>query len=559
MLEFQPKFFSELKSYNKNRFFKDLISGVIVAIVALPLSIAFGIASGVTPQAGLITAVIAGFLISFLGGSKVQIGGPTGAFIVIIYGVVTQFGVAGLATATVMAGTILILMGVLKIGSWIRFISAPLVIGFTNGIGIIIFSSQIKDFFGLTIKNGVPPEFIDKWEVYFENLSTINIYAVLIAVICMAIIILSTKFKSKIPGPFIALIVGSLLVYVFNMPVETIGDRFGTINFTLKSFVMPDLSLKSIQLLIPAAITIAMLGAIESLLSAVVSDGIIGDKHKPNTELLAQGIANFVTPFFGGLPATGAIVRTVTNIKNGGTSPVAGMMHAVSLALILYFFANLVSYVPMATLASILVIVSYNMCDWKEFFYLSRRSAKTDALVLFITFCLTVMVDLTVAIGTGLVLSSFFFMDKMYKVSDMDRYDWNTFRKKNKSVTKNDLPKGVIVLDPSGAFFFGASAKFSMVLDDLEKDNKYIIFRLNRIYMIDATGIKTLKEFIQKCQKFGAKVVFTEGNKECKRALRKARIHKMIDEGFIVGSVKEAIDVINKDLGHSKSTESIEI
>ena len=409
--DFQPALFQSLKTYNKEKFFADLMSGLIVGIVSLPLAIAFGIASGVTPEKGIYTGIIAGFIISFLGGSKVQIGGPTGAFIVIVYGIVEQYGVQGLAIATVVAGVMLMAMGFLKLGAVIKFIPYPIVIGFTSGIALTIFSTQIKDFFGLTTPT-LPSGFIEKWTIYLHHFSTINWWAALIAVLSVAIIIFTPKISKKIPGSLVALIVMTLAAYLMKnyggiTSIETIGDRF-VINSQLPEMEQIPLSLESIRLLFPAAFTIAMLGAIESLLSATVADGATGQKHNSNMELVAQGAANIITPFFGGIPATGAIARTMTNINNGGKTPVAGIIHALVLLLIVLFLGDLTRHIPMACLAGVLVVVAYNMSEWRTFLSLTRQSKSTMG-ILMTTFLLTVIFDLTIAISVGLILAIFGF------------------------------------------------------------------------------------------------------------------------------------------------------
>lgn len=421
VLEFKPKLFSTLKNYSKETFTADLMAGIIVGIVALPLAIAFGIASGVSPEKGIITAIIAGFIISLLGGSKVQIGGPTGAFIVIIYGIIQQYGEAGLIVATLMAGVILILLGVFKLGAVIKFIPYPIIVGFTSGIAVTIFTTQIADIFGLTFgSEKVPGDFVGKWMIYFRHFDTINWWNTIVSIVSVIIIAVTPKFSKKIPGSLIAIIVVTIAVYLMKIYggidcIDTIGDRF-TIKSELPDAVVPALNWEAIKNLFPVAITIAVLGAIESLLSATVADGVIGDRHDSNTELIAQGAANVIAPLFGGIPATGAIARTMTNINNGGKTPVAGIIHAVVLLLILLFLMPLAQYIPMACLAGVLVIVSYNMSGWRTFKAL-LKNPKSDVTVLLITFFLTVIFDLTIAIEVGLIIACVLFMKRVMETT----------------------------------------------------------------------------------------------------------------------------------------------
>src|SRR5690554_1108725 len=413
--DFQPTLFQTFKNYNKEKFLADLMSGLIVGVVALPLAIAFGIASGVTPEKGIFTAIIAGFIISFLGGSTVQIGGPTGAFIVIVYGIVEQYGIPGLAIATVLAGVMLVVMGFLNLGSIIKFVPYPIVVGFTSGIALTIFSTQIKDFFGLTTPK-LPSGFIEKWGIYFQNFSSVNWWVTIIAVVSVLIIILTPRVSRRVPGSLIAIILMSVVVYFLRNyanieGIETIGDRFN-IQSELPQIKEIAINLESIRLLFPSAFTIAMLCAIESLLSATVADGVTGKKHNSNMELVAQGAANIITPFFGGIPATGAIARTMTNINNGGRTPVAGIIHTVVLLLIVLFLGDLTKHIPMACLAGVLVVVAYNMSEWRTFLSLTKQSKSTLAILL-TTFLLTVIFDLTIAIAVGMVLAVFAFLKRM--------------------------------------------------------------------------------------------------------------------------------------------------
>src|SRR5690554_1854309 len=474
--DFQPVLFQTFKTYNKEKFIADLMAGLIVGVVALPLAIAFGIASGVSPERGIYTAIIAGFIISFLGGTSVQIGGPTGAFIVIVYGIVEQYGVQGLALATVLAGAMLILMGVLKLGTVIKFIPYPIVVGFTSGIALTIFSTQIKDFFGLTTPK-LPSGFVEKWMVYFQHLDTVNWSTALIALATVAIIKLTPKIVKKIPGSLIAIIVMTVAAYLLKSygnitGIETIGDRF-VINNQMPQVAQIPMNLESVRLFFPAAFTIAMLGAIESLLSATVADGVIGKKHNSNMELVAQGVANMVVPFFGGIPATGAIARTMTNINNGGRTPVAGIIHSIVLLLILLFLGGLTKHIPMACLAGVLVIVAYNMSEWRTFLSLSKQS-KATLTVLLTTFGLTVIFDLTIAIGFGLLLAVFAFLKRMNETTQVSRTTGSinmTEEMESHSGEMKDevlhLPQGVEVYEIEGPFFFGDANKFDEVMRDL--------------------------------------------------------------------------------------------
>jgi len=480
---FRPKLIDTLKNYNKEQFFKDLVAGVIVGIVALPLAIAFAIASGVSPEKGIFTAIIAGLVISVLGGSRVQIGGPTGAFIVIIYRIVQQFGINGLIVATFMAGILLVIMGLTKLGSAIKFIPYPLIIGFTTGIAVIIFSSEIKDFLGLKMGN-VPVDFISKWLAYGEHISSLNLYAAGIGVFTLLVVFLWPKVTHKVPGSVIAIIVTTLVIYIFKLPVETIGSRFGAIPSSLPMPVIPAVSFAIIQQLIRPAITIAVLGSIESLLSAVVADGMIGGNHRSNTELIAQGVANICSSIFGGIPATGAIARTATNIKNGGRTPIAGIIHAITLLLIMLFVGKWAALIPMATLGGILTVVAWNMSEPENFISVLKGS-KSDAAVLLTTFGLTILVDLTVAIEIGMILAAFLFMRKMMQASSVQLAPHTT----DEILNPDEIPKSVDVFEINGPLFFGAAYKFKDAMKVIEYPAKVLIIRMRNVPVIDATGI----------------------------------------------------------------------
>ncbi|MBK7105464.1 MAG: sulfate permease [Ignavibacteriae bacterium] len=550
----KPKLFTTLKNYNKQQFISDLTAGVIVGIVALPLAIAFGIASGVTPEKGIITAIIAGFIISFFGGSRVQIGGPTGAFIIIVYGIIQEFGTTGLAIATIMAGVILIMMGLAKFGSLIKFIPYPVVVGFTSGIALLIFSTQVKDFFGLDIKT-VPAEFHEKWIIYFEKFYTINYYVFGIAMLALIIMIFWPKITHRIPGSLIAIIVTTIIVIVFKLPVDTIGSRFGDIPSNLPSPSSFDINLDIIRKLIEPATVIALLAAIESLLSAVVADGMIGGKHRSNMELIAQGLANIITPIFGGIPATGAIARTATNIKNGGRTPVAGIVHAITLLLIMLFFGSYAKLIPMATLAAILVIVSYNMSEWKTFKSL-LKSPKSDVVVLLTTFFLTVIFDLTIAIEIGMILAVLLFMKRMAEVSNVsvitrEFEDAEDILDPN-AIDKKQIPVGVEVFEINGPFFFGAAKKFKDQMFAIEKPPKIRIIRMRNVPAIDATGLQTLKDFYIDAKRQKTKLILSGVHTQPLMAMTQAGLLEIYGEDNIFGNIDDALDHARGMLGLSK-------
>ena len=511
---FKPKLFDTLKNYNRQQFSKDLMAGIIVGIVALPLAIAFAIASGVSPEKGLFTAVIAGFIISVFGGSRVQIGGPTGAFIVVVYGIVQQFGINGLIIATFMAGVLLIIMGFARLGSVIKFIPHPLIIGFTSGIALIIFSSQVKDFFGLKM-GVVPADFIDKWVMYFQNFHFINLYSFGVALVTILTIQFWPKITHKIPGSLIAILITTAIVQIFHMPMDTIGSRFGSIPTSLPAPVIPQVDLVTLKKLIQPAFTIALLAGIESLLSAVVADGMIGGNHRSNMELVALGTANIFSSLFGGIPATGAIARTATNIKNGGRTPIAGIVHALTLLLIMLFVGKWAAFIPMATLAGILVIVAYNMSEWQVFLSVFK-GPRSDVAVLMTTFLLTVLVDLTVAIEIGMVLAVFLFMQKMVQFSEVSMLtkEADENGKDLDSIEKYSIPKEVEVFEITGPLFFGAAYKFKEAMRFIENPPKVLIIRMRKVPIIDATGIKTLQEVQREWKRRGTKIILSEVNSE---------------------------------------------
>lgn len=497
----KPALAGSLKELSKKQITTDIVSGAIVGIVALPLAIAFAIASGVTPEKGLYTAIVAGFLISALGGSRVQIGGPTGAFVVIIYSIVQKYGIEGLAVATILAGLILVAMGLLRLGAAVRFIPYPVVTGFTSGIAAIIFSTQIKDFFGLGIKE-VPSEFFAKWGAYIRYADTVNAQALFISALSLLIILYWPRVSRKIPSPFAALIASTALVQAFNLNVETIGSRFGEIHAALPAFRLPDITMVNIEILIWPAVTVAMLGAIESLLSAVVADGMTGDKHDSNMELIAQGIANIASPLFGGIPATGALARTATNVKSGGRTPIAGIMHAVVLLLIMLAFGKLVVLIPIAALSAILVVVSYHMSEYRMFKTLATKAPNEDAYVLLITFLLTVFVDLTVGVTVGMVFAVLLLIKKLILLTEVEpiRKSFKNGIRGKPTINAHELPKGVEVYEIRGPFFFGAVYKFRETVDIVAHPPRVLILNMRKVFAIDATGLHALEGLINKAK-----------------------------------------------------------
>ncbi|HHT23738.1 MAG TPA: sulfate permease [Bacteroidales bacterium] len=544
---FEPQIIHSLKNYNKEKFYADLMAGIIVGIVALPLAIAFGITSGVTPEKGIYTAIIAGFIISFLGGSKVQIGGPTGAFIIIVYGVVQQYGITGLAIATIIAGVMLLAMGLLKLGAVIKFIPYPVVVGFTSGIAMTIFATQIKDLFGLEIAK-VPADFLHKWVAYAQNIGSINWWATLIGVASIVVIAITPKFSKKIPGSLIAIIVMTVVVYIMKnnfgiQGIETIGDRF-TINAALPEMTTYNIDFEAVRTLLPVAFSIAMLGAIESLLSATVADGVIGSKHNSNTELIAQGVANIVTPLFGGIPATGAIARTMTNINNGGRTPIAGIIHAVVLLLILLFLGDLTKHIPMACLAGVLVIVAYNMSEWRTFRSLLKNN-RSDAAVLVTTFLLTVIFDLTIAIQIGLLLAVVLFIRRVSAVSTV-----SVFKSELETSIDGDfvsdtetiqIPKGVSVYEIEGPFFFGVANKFEETIKQVGGSPKVRIIRMRKVPFMDTTGANNLRNLIVMSHKDGTKIILSGVNDSVRAVLDKTSIPDLIGRENICSNIHEAL------------------
>ena len=555
-LEFKPKLFSTLKTYNRKQFTTDLLAGIIVGVVALPLAIAFGIASGVTPEKGIITAIVAGLIVSLFGGSKVQIGGPTGAFIIIIYGIIQQYGFEGLTIATLLAGVFLILFGILHLGPIIKYIPYPIVVGFTSGIALTIFTTQIKDLFGLTMAS-VPSDFIEKWIAYVGAFPTIDSWSAGVGVLSVAIIALWPKVAghsalSKLPGSLIAIIVmtiaGLLLKqYAGVVSIETIGDRFSISN-QLPGAEVPSLTWDVIKSLVSPAITIAILGAIESLLSATVADGVIGDRHNSNTELIAQGMANLASPIFGGIPATGAIARTMTNINNGGRTPVAGIIHAVVLLLIFLFLMPLAQYIPMACLAGVLVIVSYNMSGWRSFLSI-LKNPKSDVIVLWVTFLLTVIFDLTIAIEVGLICACLLFMRRMAETTDVKVISDEINPEEEESdfqlgnLEHLTIPEGVEVYEINGPYFFGAGNKFEEIMGALHHRRPRVrIIRMRKVPFVDSTGIHNLTNLCMMSQGEGIQVVLSGVNPQVQAVLHKAGFDTLLGEENICSHINLALE-----------------
>lgn len=554
-LDFYPRILSVLKDYSRERFMTDLMAGIIVGIVALPLAIAFGIASGVSPEKGLITAIIGGFIVSLLGGSSVQIGGPTGAFIVIVYGIIQNFGIEGLAIATVIAGVMLLVMGALKLGTVIKFIPYPIVVGFTSGIALTIFTTQMKDLFGLTMDK-VPADFVSKWIAYGGAFDTVNFWSLLIGVASIAIIALSPRLTKKIPGSLIAIVLMTVVVYILRnhmgiSSIETIGDRF-TINASLPQPAPISFNMETINLLLPSAFTIAILGAIESLLSATVADGVTGDRHNANTELIAQGAANIVVPLFGGIPVTGAIARTMTNINNGGRTPVAGIIHAVVLLLILLFLGPLTRHIPMACLAGVLIIVSYNMSEWRTFRSL-MKNPKSDVSVLLATFLLTVIFDLTIAIEIGLLIAMLLFMRRVAETThvsvttnEIDLSDEGDIHHDEEVLA---LPEGVEVYEIDGPFFFGVANKFDSVMKTIGDKPKIRIIRMRKVPFMDSTGLHNLESLLRLSEAEKIQLILSGVNKEVRSVFVKSGFDKKIGSENICSNIEEAVRKAREVIG----------
>lgn len=534
------------EGYSRKRLVEDLMSGLIVGVVALPLAIAFAIASGVKPEQGLFTAVIAGFLISLLSGSRVQIGGPTGAFIVVVFSIVQQHGYAGLAVATMMAGALLIVMGVCRLGTAIKFIPYPMTVGFTSGIALIIAMTQVKDLFGLRLET-TASSFVDRVVLYSHSLSTFSIYAVVVAGLALAIIVLWPRVTKKVPGSIVALIVTTLIVQGFDLPVATIGSAFGQVPTMLPQPQLPHFEWAMIPALISPALTIALLAAIESLLSAVVADGMTGHRHKSNMELVAQGVANLVSPLFGGIPATGAIARTATNVKNGGTTPISGLVHALTLLMIMMVFGRWASLIPLATLAAVLVVVAYHMSEWRHFVRLFR-SPRNDIFVMLTTFALTVFVDLTVAIEVGVVLSALLFMQRMGSatqvrhVSGQGGFSLDEEQEDDRSISLYQIPQGVEVFEVHGPFFFGATNQFKDTLSIIEQPPKILILRMRHIFTIDATAIRVLEDVLEKTRSEQTHLILSGVQDNVLTKLKRTRLYADLGEQQIVRHIDAALD-----------------
>ncbi len=536
-----PKLVTTLRGYSRQQLLADSLAGLIVGIVALPLAIAFAIASGVGPERGLITAVVAGFLISALGGSRVQIGGPTGAFVVIVYGVVQRYGIDGLTIATIMAGVLLILFGLGRFGTMIKFIPFPVTIGFTSGIALIIFSGEVKDFLGLRLA-AVPAGFLAKWQAFAHAAPAINPWALGTAVATVAIILLWPRVNRRIPGPFVALVSATLLVWLFHLPVETIGSRYGAIATALPVPRLPTVSLAQLPQLVAPAFTIALLAAVESLLSAVVADGMVGGRHRSNMELVAQGVANIASPLFGGIPATGAIARTATNVKNGGRTPVAGIVHALTLLLIVLFVGRLVAYIPMAALAAILVVVSYHMSEWRTF-RSELRAPRSDVVVMVTTFLLTVLVDLTVAIEVGMVLAAFLFMKRMSEVTNVSavRQEFGENGEAEEGELAGPPVAGVEIYEVNGPFFFGAAESFRNTLGQVAGKPRVLILRMRNVPVIDATGLHALRDVVRRTRRDGTLVLLTGVHRQPRSAMERSGLLGELGAGQVYASFDEAL------------------
>lgn len=540
----KPKLFTTIKKYRLPDFYSDLSAGLIVGVVALPLAIAFAIASGLSPEKGLITAVTAGFIISFLGGSKVQIGGPTGAFVVIVYSIVQRHGINGLTVATIMAGIMLVGMGFFRLGSFIKFIPHQLIVGFTSGVALIIFSSQIKDFFGLQM--GAPPaDFVEKWGAYIKNFHAVSLPAMMMGLGSLLFLILWPKISKKIPASLIVLILATIVATVFKLPVDTIGTRFGDIANQIPIPTLPHIDFKTCKTLFPEAVSIALLAAIESLLSAVVSDGMIGGKHRANMELIAQGVANIFSPLFGGMPATGAIARTATNVKNGARSPIAGIIHAITLLLIMLFFGKYAKLIPLPALAAILIVISYQMSEWRSFKML-LKSPRGDVLVLLLTFGLTIIIDLTVAIKVGMIFSLFFFMHRMSMTANIKVLSQEFSDEEEEvdpmAIENRHVPKGVEVYEINGPFFFGAAEKFKEAMKYVEYSPKVRILRMRHVLSIDATGLHILKDVYKQSSENGCQLILSGVHAQPLFAITQSGFLDLIGEQNVHPQIDAALD-----------------
>ena len=541
MNELRPKLFDVMKSYTKKQLIKDIISGIIVAIIALPLSIALAIASGVGPEQGLYTAIIAGFFISFFGGSRVQIGGPTAAFVVIIYGIVASYGTDGLIVATILAGIILVIMGICRFGSLIKYIPYTITTGFTCGIAVTLFIGQLKDFFGMDIAS-VPSEFLDKVIVYAKNISTINLTATLIGLLAVAIMLLWTKVTDKIPGSLVAIAVTTAIAYFAKLPVNTIGSVYGKLNSAFPSFHVPSITMNLMQQMISPAFTIAVLAAIESLLSAVVSDGMIGDTHKSNAELIGQGLGNIFSGFFGGIPATGAIARTAANVRNGGRTPIAGIAHCITLTIILLVLMPLAALIPMTTLAAVLLVVAANMADWSSFFRLCKNAPKSDIIVLVATFFLTVFFDLVVAIEIGVVLAALLFMKRMAETADIKawKYTDSPDITPGEAEKLREIPHSISVFEICGPMFFAAADQLLGINSDHR--TKAVVIRMRSVPAIDASAMKCLHELAERAKKKNIHLIFSHVNEQPMKVMKKDGFYELIGKENFHENIVSALD-----------------
>ena len=541
MNELRPKLFDVMKSYTKKQLLKDIISGIIVAIIALPLSIALAIASGVGPEQGLYTAIIAGFFISFFGGSRVQIGGPTAAFVVIIYGIVASYGTDGLIVATILAGIILVIMGICRFGSLIKYIPYTITTGFTCGIAVTLFIGQLKDFFGMDIAS-VPSEFLDKVIVYAKNISTINLTATLIGLLAVAIMLLWTKVTDKIPGSLVAIVVTTAIAYFAKLPVNTIGSVYGKLNSAFPSFHVPSITMNLIQQMISPAFTIAVLAAIESLLSAVVSDGMIGDTHKSNAEQIGQGLGNIFSGFFGGIPATGAIARTAANVRNGGRTPIAGIAHCITLTIILLVLMPLAALIPMTTLAAVLLVVAANMADWSSFFRLCKNAPKSDIIVLVATFFLTVFFDLVVAIEIGVVLAALLFMKRMAETADIKawKYTDSPDITPGEAEKLREIPHSISVFEICGPMFFAAADQLLGINSDHR--TKAVVIRMRSVPAIDASAMKCLHELAERAKKKNIHLIFSHVNEQPMKVMKKDGFYELIGKKNFHENIVSALD-----------------
>lgn len=554
----KPKLFSVLKGYTKAQLTKDIVSGIIVAIIALPLSIALAIASGVSPEKGIHTAIIAGFFISLLGGSRVQIGGPTAAFVVIIVGIIGQYGVNGLIVATIMAGIILVIMGLCRLGTLIKFIPSTITVGFTGGIAVTLFVQQLKDFFGLEIEN-VPSHFFDRISSYIDHASTMNIWALIIGCIALAIMIVWPYITEKIPGSLVAIIVTTVIVQVFDIKVNTIGSVYGQLSSSFPSISVPEVNFEMIRSLISPAFTIAILAAIESLLSCVVSDGMIGSRHRSNMELVAQGVGNIFSGLFGGIPATGAIARTAANVKNGGRTPIAGMVHAIVLALIMLLLMPYAAMIPMTTLAAVLIIVAYNMSGWRDFVAM-RKAPKSDFAVLIITFALTVIFDLVVAIEIGMVLAVLLFLNRMANVTDVRKWidydnDFDESTDKD-SIEHMKIPEKTVVYEISGPMFFGAADKFMELVSESKKSNYAMVLRMRSVPSLDITAYRTLEKVYNQCEKSGMQLILSHVNEQPMQVIKKQGFYDLLGAENFRPHISLALERAQEVVNERKQSES---